>query len=277
MTPRPAGYRRGMPFTPSHAIVALPFVRTPLVPAAIAIGAMAPDVPLFTRGLIVDYSVTHDLRWLPVTVLLALMLLLVWRLVLRQACRLLAPRFLGARLPQEWDGGARAALGETFGSVARVLLLVLALALGVVSHILWDAFTHEGRAGTVLLSALDEHWGPLLGYKWLQYVSGVGGVVVLLIAGALWLRGRVPAPVDPAPLAIRLSWWLSLPVMLVAAVALGLAVYGPLTEAFTVQHLAYRTLPLACGLWGVLTLALVLAIRLVRARDAAPVVGVESR
>lgn len=277
MTPRPAGYRRGMPFTPSHAIVALPFVRTPLVPAAIAIGAMAPDLPLFTGGQIVDYSVTHDLRWLPVTVLLALALLLVWRLVLRPACRLLAPRFLGARLPGEWDRGARAALEETFGSVARVLLLVLALALGVVSHILWDAFTHEGRAGTALLPVLDEQWGPLLGYKWLQYVSGAGGVIVLLVAGALWLRRRVPAPADPAPLAIRLSWWLSLPVTLIAAVAVGLAVYGPLTEEFTVQHLAYRTLPLACGLWGVLTLALVLAIRLVRARDTAPVVGVESR
>lgn len=93
-----------MPFTPSHAIVALPFVRMPLVPAAIAIGAMAPDLPLFTRGLIVDYSVTHDLRWLPVTVLLSHALLLVWRLVLRPACRMLAPRFLGARLPREWDG-----------------------------------------------------------------------------------------------------------------------------------------------------------------------------
>ncbi|MFD6699792.1 MULTISPECIES: DUF4184 family protein [unclassified Microbacterium] len=266
-----------MPFTPSHAIAALPFVRTPLVPAAIAIGAMAPDLPLFTRGLVVDYAVTHDLRWLPVTVLLSLVLLLVWRLVLRPACRLLAPRFLGARLPGEWDRGARAALGETFGSFARVTLLVLALALGVVTHILWDAFTHEGRAGVGLLPVLDEQWGPLLGYKWLQYGSGVGGVIVLAIAGALWLRGRTPGPVDPAPFAIRLGWWMSLPAMLAVAVVLGLAVYGPLTEEFTVQHLAYRTLPLACGIWGALTLALILLMRLVRARDTEAVDGVESR
>lgn len=79
---------------------------------------------------------------------------------------------------------------ETFGSASRVVLLLVALAIGVVTHILWDAFTHEGRGGVALIPALDEQWGPLLGYKWLQYGSGIGGVLVLAIAGALWLRGR---------------------------------------------------------------------------------------
>ena len=59
-----------MPFTPSHAVVALPFVRTPLVPAAIAIGAMTPDLPLFVRALPLDYGVTHSLGWLPATILM---------------------------------------------------------------------------------------------------------------------------------------------------------------------------------------------------------------
>ncbi|MGB4135992.1 MAG: DUF4184 family protein, partial [Microbacterium sp.] len=49
-----------MPFTPSHAIVALPFVRSPLVPAAIAVGAMTPDLPLFLRGVGPSYGFTHD-------------------------------------------------------------------------------------------------------------------------------------------------------------------------------------------------------------------------
>lgn len=251
-----------MPFTPSHAIVALPFIRTPLVPAAIAVGAMTPDLPLFTRGLGVDYTVTHDLRWLPLTTAIALGLLLVWRLLLRPACRPLAPRRLGARLPAEWDRGPRATAAETFVSMRGVILLLVAVALGVVSHILWDAFTHESRFGTVLLPALDERWGPLLGYKWLQYGSSVGGAIVLAVAGAIWLRGRVPCPVDPAPLVLRLSWWLSLPAMLIVAVGLGRMAYGPLTATFTVQHLAYRTLPLACGVWALLTLLLVLVLRI---------------
>lgn len=257
-----------MPFTPSHAIVALPFVRTPLAPAAVSIGAMAPDLPLFTRGAVVDYDVTHDLRWLPVTVLLALVLLLIWRILLRPAVRMLAPRVLAQRLPTEWDRGSRAALHETSGTPMRTLLLVVALALGVVSHILWDAFTHEGRGGVTLIPALDQLWGPLPGYKWLQYASGIGGMVVLAVAGAVWLRRRVPAAADTAPLALRAAWWVSLPVFLVAAVLIGLAVYGPITAQFTVQHLAYRTLPFASGIWGALSLVLIVALR-VRPRRSA--------
>ncbi|HPT95706.1 MAG TPA: DUF4184 family protein, partial [Microbacteriaceae bacterium] len=164
-----------MPFTVSHAVVALPFVRTPLIPAAIAIGAMTPDLPLFVRMLVPSYARTHDLAWLPVTILLALALLLVWRCVLRPASRALVPAFIAERLPSEWDAGAAAALRETFGivpvegrvtstststgtdtrtrtrwhgSFRAIALLVISLALGVATHIAWDLFTHEGRIGT---------------------------------------------------------------------------------------------------------------------------------
>ena len=255
-----------MPFTPSHAVVALPFARTPLVPAAVAVGAMTPDLPLFTRGLGVDYGLTHDARAIPLTTALALALLLVWRMVLRPACPLLAPRALGARLPAEWGRGPAAVLRETFGSTGRVLLLVLALALGVASHLLWDVFTHEGRLGTALIPALDRAWGPLPGYKWLQHGSSIGGLIVLAVAGIVWLRARTPSPVTPAPLPLRVVWWLSLPATLVIAVLIGLAVYGPITTDFTVQHLAYRTLPLACGVWAALTLVLAIVLSIARFR-----------
>ena len=107
-----------MPFTPSHAVVALPFVRTPLVPAAIAVGSMAPDLPLFVRGLPLHYGRTHDLSWLPATLLLALALLLVWRCVLRPASRELSPTWLARRLPRDWDRGAVGALDAALGVTA---------------------------------------------------------------------------------------------------------------------------------------------------------------
>jgi membrane-bound metal-dependent hydrolase YbcI (DUF457 family) len=262
-----------MPFTPSHAVVALPFLRTPLVPAAIAVGAMSPDLPLFLRGMPLHYGMTHSLVWLPLTIAVALVLLLVWRGLLRPATRELAPVTLARRLPAEWDAGAGSALRETFargGTPSRVswrgaAILLVSLALGIVTHILWDLFTHEGRWGVQVLPLLDQPWGPLTGYKWLQHGSTVVGLAILAVWAALWLRRREPAAVRRLlPGAVRWTWWISLPAVLLVAWVMGLAAYGPLTDEWTVAHLAYRALPPACALWGMLTVLLALAVQVMR-------------
>jgi hypothetical protein len=257
-----------MPFTPSHAVVALPFLRTPLVPAAIAVGAMAPDLALFTRGIPLGYSRTHDLAWLPATVALALGLLLVWRCVLRPSAREVAPLWLARRLPSEWDSGARAGWRETLPARARaILLLVASLAIGVVSHIVWDLFTHEGRWGVSAFPALEAMWGPFAGYKWLQYGSSAAGLAIIAVWMLVWLARRTLEASVPRvlPDVVRWVWWLALPALLVAAWGAGLAVYGPLTEEWTAAHLAYRVLPVAVGAWGVLTILFALVVQRLRA------------
>lgn len=273
-----------MPFTPSHAVVALPFVRTPLVPAAIAVGAMAPDLPLFVRGGLLGYGRTHDFAWLPATIVLALALLLVWRCILRPASRELAPEWLARRLPGEWDRGAAGALRDTLGvrtllehgrprrlsvSWSAVALLVVSLAIGVASHIVWDLFTHEGRWGSEVIPALADEWGPVAGFKWLQWGSGFAGLAIIGVWAIVWLR-RADASNGPVarvlPSWVRWAWWLSLPAALLVAWVAGLAAFGPLDAGFTVAHLAYRVLPPACAGWGVLTLALALIIQTLRTR-----------
>lgn len=272
-----------MPFTPSHAVVALPFVRTPLVPAAIAIGAMAPDLPLFVRALPLGYVRTHDLAWLPATVVLAFALLVVWRCVLRPAARELSPRWLAGRLPSKWDRGAAGALRDTVGisavrepgrrqrwvlSWSALGLLIVSLAIGVASHIVWDLFTHEGRWGVEAIPALDAQWGPLSGFKWLQHGSSFLGLAIIGVWAILWLRRRDAAASVPRllPAWLRVTWWLSLPVALVVAWMLGLAQYGPLDAHFTVAHLAYRVLPPACAVWGAITLVLCIVVQAMRTR-----------
>ena len=265
-----------MPFTPSHAVVALPFVRTPLVPAAIAVGAMTPDLPLFVRGLPLHYGATHALAWLPGTTMLALALLLLWRMLLRPATRELAPRPLARRLPVDWDAGSGTALRETLavsGTPGRVsgpgiLILLASLALGVASHIVWDMFTHEGRWGTALIPAIAAEWGPLPGYKWLQHGSSAIGLAVIGIWMLAWLVRRIPVTAVPRllPSWVRIAWWVSLPTVLVVAWVWGLGMSGPLDEEFTAAHLAYRVLPPACALWGALTVALCVAVQAVRRR-----------
>ncbi len=252
-----------MPFTPSHAVVALPFVRTPLLPAAIAIGAMTPDLPLFLRGTPLSYQATHTNLLL--SGVIALVLLALWYLLLRPAVRELSPDALARRLPGEWDAGPRA----TWRQIARgrpawvsALWIVVSLLLGVVTHIVWDAFTHEGRWGVRLVPALDEQWGPLAGYKWLQHGSSILALVIIAAYGAWWLARRTPAAsvTRVLPGWVRIAWWVSLPAILVAAWLFGLAAYGPLTQTWTAQHLAYRVLPPACAVWGAITLALCLVV-----------------
>ncbi|MCC2033890.1 DUF4184 family protein [Microbacterium allomyrinae] len=291
-----------MPFTPSHAVVALPFVRTPLVPAAIAIGAMTPDLPLFVRGLPLgglfglDYGRTHAFSWLPATMLVALALLLLWRCVLRPATRELSPGWLARRLPGEWDAGAIAGARETFavsGVSARAswrgtVLLLLSLAIGIATHIVWDLFTHEGRWGTSVLPVLADQWGPFPGYKWLQHGSSTIGLAILATWTLWWLvrrddaaepgrraaPGSAPAPsgagegavVRVLPASVRWTWWLSLPVALIVGWVWGLAAFGPLDAEFTAAHLGYRMLPPACAVWGMLTLLVCVVVQAARRR-----------
>lgn len=270
-----------MPFTPSHAVVALPFIRTPLVPAAIAIGAMTPDLPIFVRGLGLRYSMTHSPEWIPLTMLIALVLLIVWRTVLRTAVAEFAPRVLADRLPREWDEPFGLALGRTLGMRGPERanrgywpLLLASLLLGVASHMLWDAFTHEGRWGVIALPALDAEWGPMLGYKWLQHGSSAIGLAILGVWAVVWLARRSPdARARVLPRSVVAVVWLLLPVSIVIAWFVGLSMPVMWIDGFRVERLLYTVMPPACAIWGVLAVAIGGVAQVVRARR---VVAVEA-
>ncbi|GAA3943943.1 DUF4184 family protein [Microbacterium soli] len=258
-----------MPFTASHALVALPFVRTPLVPAAIAIGAMTPDLPLFTHGIGASYGFTHSASNTVWTALIALGLLVVWRTALRPALVLLAPDAVAARLPGSWRRTGLAAVAELFAprgtGPVRValagLLLAVSLLLGVLSHIVWDLFTHEGRWAVAAIPLLEADWGPMPGYKWLQHGSSAIGLLIIAVYALLWLRGRsAERAVRTLPAWLRWSWYSTLPVALITGWCVGLVVHGPPGQELTVQQLAYRTLPAACGVWGAASLVLCIAV-----------------
>jgi hypothetical protein len=254
-----------MPFTPSHAVVALPFARTmPGLAAAVAVGAMTPDLPLFVRGIPLTYAVTHSWAWIPLTSLVGGVLLAVWWFAIRPAVRELSPRRLAERLPGEWDQRFR------IERPARVIPILFAgLALGVATHIAWDAFTHEGRAGVVALG-LDAPWGPLPAYKWLQYGSSAVGLAILVIAAGIWLRRRAPVRATRVlPDALRVAWWMALPAVILIAWLAGAATLGPFTDDFTPHHLAYGVVPPAVSVWAALSLLLCMVVQ-ARRRGRAP-------
>lgn len=218
-----------MPFTPSHAIVALPFIRTPIPPAAVAIGAMAPDAPLFFR-IGVDYWATHSFPGMLIVGLpVALLLLLVWYLVLRPSVIELVPDRLARLLPAEWSGTAASTSRRLWKSRSwlRALAVLVGLAIGIATHVVWDSFTHEGRWGSTVFPALAEHWGPLPGYDSVQHSSSALGLSVIFVWAILWLRKRRPSPVQrSSPTRLRAALWVSIPLCLLAAALAIAALFG---------------------------------------------------
>lgn len=176
-----------MPFTVSHVAAVLPLtIGRPgrrLVPAALVIGSMVPDLPYFVppyRGS----NWTHA-AYGPVTVDLAagLVLLAIWHFVLYRPLADFAPRAIGCRLPAQVPlRGARWAWAA------------LSVVLGSATHVLLDAFTHPGRWGTTRLAWLSYAVGPLPAYKWLQYGLGALGLLVLVVWAAVWLDEAQPSP-----------------------------------------------------------------------------------
>lgn len=176
-----------MPLTFAHPALVLPLFRGPLVPAALVAGAMSPDVPYFLRATPVPVSAqswyepvfngttTHG--WpgaLVVAVPLALLLWLAWLLAVR---------------PLRSVTGARGR-ADPVGPQAGPALLAWAAAssaLGVLTHLVWDSFTHTDGFVAARVPALQgEVVGDLTWVRLLQHLSTVVGLAVT--AAYLWRR-----------------------------------------------------------------------------------------
>jgi len=182
-----------VPFTPSHIAAILPFARTPLPPAALAIGAMMPDlfyyVPIdFARGL------THS--WLGVVTVdlgFALALFFLWEFVFRAPVIDFTPGWVRSRMSTRYR--MPTTLRDT-GIFAA--LLIGAVLIGCSTHLVWDSLTHAGPVVDAL--KLDAKAGPLPVYKWGQHVSSAVGLIALAVFTFFWWRRTEPHPAPPTRL-----------------------------------------------------------------------------
>lgn len=170
-----------MPITlPAHPAAILPFCRhLPVVP--LVIGACAPDIAyVIGKWAKVSHSWPGVLTFCVPAGLLALL----WTeslLLPHLAPRL--PRVLGV----EWSRFARAGLRPTRDARAWLLVMV-ALALGAATHVLWDGFTHRR-----MWPARDLYAGVFVAPHWpltrvLQHSSTLAGTALI----ALSLRSAYP-------------------------------------------------------------------------------------
>lgn len=189
-----------MPFTPSHIAAALPFVPTPLPVAPLVIGTMAPDVPYFLP-LRIPRDLTHSLPGVP-TVDLAITLVLValWYLALRAPVVDLLPSAIRERIPAPGVGRYRSLRGIALGVVAALV--------GILTHLVWDAFTHASSSVVQAVPFLHARLGPFEVSSWLQYLSSIGGLLALALWVRSWARrtARVPSRSVSSPAARVWAW-----------------------------------------------------------------------
>jgi hypothetical protein len=198
-----------MPYTISHAAAVLPFsrllARWQLLSAAV-IGAMAPDFRLFLPWRL-GHVETHSTLSLLLFCLPA-GVIVYW----------LFQRFVKTPVLEVLPEGAYArwrpfAAPANMRSARQWALAACGVLGGAVTHLVWDAFTHEGARGVRWFPALDD---PLIeigrrhvdGVTVLQDLSSLIGLVAVLGLLAYGLRrGREPAvPNRPVSRAER-RWW----------------------------------------------------------------------
>lgn len=204
-----------MPLTFAHPLAAVPFARRGLPLSALVVGAMAPDFIYYLQlrpGSDLGHTMPGLLLWnLPV----ALVVLWIFHRLLKRPLGELLPPGLQARLAP-WSAPF------PFLPARRLVHVVAALLLGVVTHVAWDSFTHRTGAAVSRFPVLERPvglgpLGEMPVYQLLQY----GSTLLSLALLGLWLW-RVLVRTRPVPVAPRLGarqrWF-----RLVALVGLALA------------------------------------------------------
>jgi hypothetical protein len=164
-----------MPFTVSHAAAVLPLHRLgkhSLPLTALMIGSMAPDFGYFFSHE-ASRLLTHSFSGLFLFSLPAgLAVWLFYVAILEKATITL--------LSDRWHTRFAHTDAITAPLIARA---ALAIVLGAVTHLLWDAFTHRGTFATEALPFLlgatpGVHWLPI--YHLLHGLSSLVGLVILV-------------------------------------------------------------------------------------------------
>jgi Domain of unknown function (DUF4184) len=189
-----------VPFTVSHVSAVMPgyrlFSRAHVFSAAV-IGSMVPDFGFLLPRDPARVE-THSLMAL-FTFCLPVGLMAYWltQLLIKPALLEALPDGPYLRLRGSHPSASLAHL-TTWFKVSTAILL------GALTHIAWDEFTHEETRADRMFPFLQDFGPDVAGhrlqlYRWLQFGSSVVGLVVVLIALAVWVRHAQLARTGPSP------------------------------------------------------------------------------
>ena len=185
-----------MPFTLAHPAAVVPLRR--LLPlSALVVGSLAPDFEyLFRLAAVSEFSHTL-LGVLYFCIPVGLVVLWLFHAVVKRSALLLLPDFARRGLtPYSSD--------FPFLPTGRLAAIILALAVGALSHITWDSFTHEHGWAVERLPALRASLFALAGrevglYKLLQHGSTLTGLALLAYCLRKRLKSEAAVMALPEP------------------------------------------------------------------------------
>ena len=209
-----------MPFTISHAAIVLPFSRLLArwrLLSAVVIGAMVPDFGLFFPWRMHRFETHSAMALLTFCLPVGMATYWIYQYLIKTPVVELLPEGPYAR----WRPFSQPA---DFASIRQWILAACGVLAGAVSHLVWDAFTHENARGIRMIPWLED---PLVdignhrvaGVRLLQDGSSLLGLLIVL--GLAWyaLRRGGERPVLARPLRAteRRIWAL---IYVLAAIAL---------------------------------------------------------
>lgn len=159
-----------MPFTLSHPAAVLPLLRYG-TPSAMVAGALAPDVPYFLALRPVNGDFTHSLAGMALTLPIAFALVALWHTTIEPAVAALSPRRFVPHPPKP------------------SVTVVVSAAVGILTHLVWDAFTHGHGYFVKRVPLLRlQIWPDMPIFFFLQVTCSVVGLSVITATLAVKYR-----------------------------------------------------------------------------------------
>src|ERR1700738_2782605 len=191
-----------MPFTISHAAAVLPFSRLLArwqLLSAVVIGAMVPDFGLFLPWRMHRFETHSAMALLTFCLPVGMATYWLFQFLIKRPLIEVLPEGAYAR----WRPFSATA---DCTSIRQWMLAACGVLAGALTHLVWDAFTHENARGIRMIPWLEE---PIVeigshhmsGVRVLQDGSSLIGLVIVLVL--VWYglrRGQEPAaPQRPLP------------------------------------------------------------------------------
>jgi len=199
-----------MPFTFSHPAIVLPLIRRYgkwFSATGLIVGSMAPDFESFIAATDIKF-ITHRWYFMPIAhskffvpvapfidVPLALLLACVFHFFIRDVLIAHLPAPLEERFSKYRNFDWWAFLKSHF------LIVLLSLLVGVLSHLLWDAFTHLNLYYPGSRRSQWKIHGKRV-FKMLQFICSVIGLAIMV-----WAVYKMPRKKRIGPAVIKPLYW----------------------------------------------------------------------